>query len=58
VDVLLALEGSAVELVTCAVLVIHPPLLPVMVVVIVNGAALAPFARDPALQVTTRVLGV
>jgi len=54
VELLFELTGSSVELVTCAVFAIHPPAVPVIVVVSVNEA-LAPLARDGRLHVTTRV---
>jgi hypothetical protein len=54
VEVLFAVAGSDVELVTWAVLVIQPPPFPVMVVVTVNET-LAPLASDEAVHVTTRV---
>ena len=57
VEVLLGVEGSGVELVTCAVLVIQPPPLPVMVVVTVNDA-LPPPASDARLHVRTLVADV
>jgi hypothetical protein len=54
VELLFELTGSSVELVTCAVFVIHPPAVPVIVVVSVYEA-LAPLARDGMVHVTTRV---
>jgi len=51
---LFELTGSSVELVTWAVFAIHPPVVPVIVVVSVYEA-LSPLARDGRLHVTTRV---